>query len=353
MRYDNRTPSVVSYIAGVALLWTAGSGSCAEPLTMSPGMAARLRTVRAEIVSGRVHLVSAQRPSSSTSTTRSNGRTERLSIDARDDRPAIQYELRTPELRLEIKAAGAGELEITHQVDYRSAEQQRRRVVEFRQQPNHPVELSIVDRDQTETVTEENEQTITAAGLWHLQLAEPQVCGTYLNPLLEMLRADWNLAETTAEIEQQLLAHAILPADGRRREWQALIAQLASDRYSERRAADRQLRAAGTAVVPFLQTLDRRELDAEQWFRVRRMIDSFSAGAEEDTPLSVARRLAGDPRVWHSLLSRDGRQYYKPATSHLSRLLGEPIQFDPDADAEARQRQIDAIGRRITPRDSP
>jgi hypothetical protein len=123
----------------------------------------------------------------------------------------------------------------------------------------------------------------------------------------------------------------------------ALVEQLADIQFGARQEADRQLREIGTGALPYLRSLDFSALDAEQQFRVRRIVATFADAAQEDVPVQVARRLLSDPQVWLSLLTRDDAQQRAAACDHLSQLLGEPIEFDPAADAAVRERQLAAL----------
>ncbi len=338
MRFVAITMLDLSKLAAPATLVLLLAGRvAADPVKVSPAIAARMRSVRVEVVAGRIGLVSPRSRRSSTSTTRSGNRSERLTINTNGQRPTLQYDLTTPQERLKIRAGRDGRFEIS----YHALAETDNYTVEFSQRPNERLTLVVHGKF--------GSKELHADGLWQMQLSDPAACREHLNPLLELLRADWNLAASADAVEQLLLAQIVQGDASDRARWKELVAQLASDDFSRRRAADRQLREAGPAVVPFLQSLDRDQLDAEQWFRIRRMIASFTGGADEDTPESVVRRLAPDPRVWYLLLSRDDPAHREHAAARLSRLLGYAIDFDPTADEATRLRQIEQIGRRIVP----
>ena len=129
--------------------------------------------------------------------------------------------------------------------------------------------------------------------------------------------------------------------------WAALVEQLGDERYSRRAAADRELRAMGRVVFTYLQGLDRDRLDAEQHYRVRRIVMSLAANMNNDLPPEIARWLAGDPVVWLALLSRDDESTRRLAAERLEALLGEPISFDPAADPATRTEQIERLRQEV------
>jgi hypothetical protein len=207
-------------------------------------------------------------------------------------------------------------------------------IVELRQSGTGPISFSVVSGGQT--------RKIDAPSLWHLLIAEPQLCKQHLIPLLESLRTDWPLASTAAEARQQLLNAAGDWRDDQRVRWIALVTALGDQRFAVRERAERELRSAGRAALPYLRNLQRSDLDAEQWRRVTDLIavhDEFA----EDTPESISVRLLGDRKLWFALLSDEVDSTRKIAVSQLAILIGVKVDFDPAADLATRQRQIEAL----------
>jgi hypothetical protein len=196
-------------------------------------------------------------------------RRERLEIDiAPSGPPSLQYELLTPEEHLTVVLAHANELSIrrVRSVDNHYA-------VDFRQLPGEPLMLELEQAGA--------KRSWTAVSFWHLYIAEPEVVRGHLIPLLELLHPAWQLTASGASIEELLIerAQGRLQPDVQR--WSRLVAALGSPRFSERQNAERELSKAGQAVVPYLQSLDRKQLDAEQAARVRTLIDTLSVGYED------------------------------------------------------------------------
>jgi hypothetical protein len=164
---------------------------------------------------------------------------------------------------------------------------------------------------------------------------------------LELLRPDWKLEKVGAGVENQLLRMASGGALLDRARWAALVEQLGDNEFPRREAADRQLRAASPAVLGYLEQLDFSRLDAEQQFRVRRIISSLSRGLTGEMADQIASWLSGDAGVWLSLLSRPDASTRRLAARQLAAVWGEPIAFDPDASEEVRLGQIEKLRARI------
>ena len=211
--------------------------------------------------------------------------------------------------------------------------------VEFTQPPAGA--LSLVLR------TRQSQQVIHAASLWHLMIGYPEVCRQHLYPLLQLINSRWDPGKLAADLEENLIELARSQDAPDRRRWEALVAQLGDERYTRREAADRQLRASGRVVMHYLRQLDPTHLDAEQKFRVRRIIAALDDSEGIDTPDRVTSWLAGDPSIWLGLLSRDNESTRRLAYQQLSSLLDKAPLFDPAADAKTRQSQIQQIRSRI------
>jgi hypothetical protein len=121
-----------------------------------------------------------------------------------------------------------------------------------------------------------------------------------------------------------------------------LVEQLGSATFSERRQAERELRAAGHIVLPYLESLDRARLDAEQRQRIRSLIDALEDG-REDRVDRMAVWLAGHEQTWLALLTRDDEAKRRIAAEQLASLVGEPVDFNPAADANTRRKQIEHL----------
>ncbi len=206
--------------------------------------------------------------------------------------------------------------------------------LEFIQPPRGPLSLTLGAGP--------SQQVIHAASFWHLMIGYPEVCRQHLLPLLQLIDSGWDPGKLAADVEEDLiqLAHS---QETDRRHWDALVAQLRDERYTRREAADRQLRASGPIVIHYLRELDPARLDAEQKFRVRRIIAALDLSEGIDTPDRVTSWLAGDPSIWLGLLSRDSESTRRLAFQQLTSLSDKPLVFDPAAGEKTRQSQVEQI----------
>jgi hypothetical protein len=203
--------------------------------------------------------------------------------------------------------------------------------VRFRQPAEGNLMLVVEDASQPKEVVAES--------VWHLMLAEPELCRQHLLPILQALRTDWRLDEQAERLEAALLAAARqqrLPDTQRMR---ALVDQLADREFTRRQAADQQLRALGQSAAGFIQRLDEKSLDVEQRTRIREIRRALELH-EGDTALRAAAWLIDDRAVWLTLLDRDDESQRLLAARHLQALLGQPLAFDPLASPAERRGQL-------------
>ena len=176
---------------------------------------------------------------------------------------------------------------------------------------------------------------------------EPKLCAEHLNPLLQPFPWYDQWTQTTAALDAELVRLAAADKVPSRAHWAAMVGQLADNDFGKREAADRALRAGGPAVVSYLQQLDHAALDAEQQFRIERIIDSFRDQTASDSTEQVAAMLAGEPLVWLSLLDRPQEATRRAAAKELATLLGEPIAVDPAADPATQKDRREQLRARL------
>ena len=305
---------------------------------VSPTMAGQLSEVTFTVQLGRIAVETPQDTVERASTSMgSGGETESLSLSSNGNhRVSLTFDRTSAGEKLHVEVFGGERITISrHPVKGKEA---HATVVDFRQPDEGALTLSVVQDGIAREIKGET--------LWHLLLADPALCRRHLLPLLEMFRPDWRLSETAAAIESQTLltAEAYRPENLQR--WAGWVDELASDRFAVRQAADRQLRAAGMAAIPYLESLDRKKLDFEQWSRIRQIVEAHG-DEEEDTPAAAARRLMGDRSLWLTFLSRPDETIRRIAANQLGFLLRAPIAFDPAAPEATRREQIATLRRRI------
>jgi hypothetical protein len=326
---------ILTVLTSVVAARAAQPGRPAE--TPKLNHATQLGWLRARIISGRV-VFAATRLGTMNDAAKQDGREERLSIRVVSREITASYEMSSEDEALLLDVKGRSELHVRWSPKGDAGPL----AVDFRQPPKDPLRLSVGSQAEV--------RTYEAASLWHLFLAQPEACHKHLAPLLSVLNRQWDISRTAAEVEAALVraaAEGDLP-DPRR--WAELVEQLADDKFSRREAADRELRDLGRVVFTYLRQLDASQLDAEQHYRVRRILISLSASWDDDTPQQIAAWLAGDPTVWLSMLSRESESTRRLAAERLEALLGEPIEFDPAAEAQQREAQIERLHARLSER---
>jgi len=253
---------------------------------------------------------------------------ERLCVRMTGGDPMVEYELVVPDQQLTIEMSSHNRFHL-----HRKPKDGSKVVpVEIEQPAQGAMVFRIGAKD--------HQQVYHFPGIWHLIVIDPELARSQVLPLLRLLQHDWDLNKTADEIESALVAAATDRVVPDRRRWAQWVAQLGDPQFSKREAADRQLREAGRVVVSFLEQLDRNRLDAEQQFRIRRILAVLAESDGNDTPEQVAAWLAADAAVWLAMLARDDVGTRKLAARQLGALLGSPIHFDPAADAAARRAQI-------------
>ncbi|MCR4414562.1 MAG: hypothetical protein NUV77_19265 [Thermoguttaceae bacterium] len=329
-------PTALWLAAAMLVAWTAGPGAGADDLPDTPTLANACRAgwIRFTITSGRVTLAGSRGINVATGA-EGVGRKERLSVRIGAGEPALEYERIGPDQDLAVQMAGRNRLHLR-----RTPKGASRLVpVEYEQPAQGPVTLRVGAKEQS--------RAYQASSLWHLLVIEPDVSRQHLAPLFRLLNPDWDLGRAAAEVEATLIAAAKDRRFPDKRRWAQWVEQLGDPRFAKREEADRRLREAGRIVVAYLQQLDLARLDAEQRYRVRRIILALSDDDQNDSPEQTAAWLAGDPAVWLAMLSREEVSTRQIAAEQLSALVGEKLAFDPGADAPTRKAQIDQIRARI------
>lgn len=333
--------SILSLIAVAAAILGAGSPEPAysqeapEAIpTPQLTQATQAGWFQASIVTGRIE-VTGRRFGSTTTQSKANGANEQLTIRIAGNTPSISYKTSGAEGEFTLDISSADHVEIRQVPGSKS----KLEAVEFRQVANEPITLTIGSGNA--------KKTYSAKTLWHLLIERPDVCRKNLLPLLEPIVGGTDLASLAGQIEAAMLHTAADDSHAERERWARLVDQLGDDSYSRRESADRQLRNAGPLLVTFLGQLDKSKLDAEQQFRIHRIVRALSDQAGDDTPALVASWLVGDPEIWLALASRPEESTRRLAAEHLETLIGRPIDFDPAADEKTRQVQIEQLRQQI------
>jgi hypothetical protein len=261
-------------------------------------------------------------------------RREHLQLLILEDRASIHYELAGGGEELSIKLAESGEFSI------RRTRRAPPLTLNFVQPPDKPMSL-VIQR-------EGNTQAISGPSFWHLYLAAPDLVSQELVPYLETLRPAWQLVASGEQLERNLIQRAQQPVAQRGDRWRELVQRLGSINFADREAAQRDLADSGQVVLPFLEELDRTQLDAEQAARIQKLIANLRVNYE-DTADRVANWLIGDIAIWLSLAERPELAKRETARQQLLALTGEAIEFEPAAEEATRADQLTKLRRRLLP----
>jgi hypothetical protein len=322
-------------LALASLVQTVSPLAAEDLPSMNAHIQSNLRYLRIRMTGGRIQFTTIDPTRSSNTSTRNDDRQERLSLSYDSGLVTMAYEMTTPATQITFNVTDGTEVIVRRQPQTGPGGTH----VEFIQPAAGQLTLRVDEG--------EKRRLCRAETFWHLLLAEPELCREHLAPLLELVRPGWQLAQSAPLVEVAMRRKATLYEPRNRRELATLVAALGSDEYSRREAAERELRAGGQMILPFLRGVDRSRLDAEQSYRLRGIIGALGNEDAEDTADRVANWLAGDPRAWYSLLNRDDPALRLLAAQQLSRLLELPIKFDASADAAKRQAQVKVIAEQI------
>jgi hypothetical protein len=211
--------------------------------------------------------------------------------------------------------------------------------VELTQIPNEALLLTVTSGGKQET--------LRGNTFWHLWIADPEICRKRVAPILDSLRQGWGVASTGGMVEAEVLRLASATQHSDRKQWAAWVEQLGDARFGVRNLADHHLLAAGPPILGFLRQQNMDQLDAEQQFRLRRIIRSLTRQTSEDTPEQAAQTLIEDPLVWLSLLTRSDEATRRTAANQLTTILGETIHFDPAVDPSKQSAELDELRTRL------
>jgi len=319
----------------IAFLLSAAAAGAQDLKTMQNlNQSVRTGWLQFRIVSGRVSF-DGSRIGNIQSANNIEKQQDQLSVQSDGEDTILSYKWSNTKQRLSIDVSNVSKVRI----QYEGVGDNAQAPVEFFQ----PLQAKIV----LKVGPEGKQQVYSAPSLWHLLLAYPAETKRHLVPLLELLHPNWRLSETAATVEIELLRKAGSNEISDRKRWAELVERLGDDSFAKRQAADRALRAADPTVLSYLEQLDFRRLDAEQQFRVRRIIESLSDRLGDDLPEQVASWLAGDTSVWLILLTRSEVATRRQAARQLAAMLGSPIPVDPEADPATQKNQIEQLRLRI------
>jgi hypothetical protein len=292
--------------------------------------------LRFRIVEGRLTLACRNLASFQTPRSFGLGRRESISVGSESGHPTLKYERTTPNEQLVVNVAvSSGKVTISRLPRGKSAFAG----VEFQQSNEEKTMLAVGAGDRR--------QTLQAANFWQLAIIERKQCQENLFPVLDLLRPDWKVATMVVRVEACLLARARDDATVDRARWAALVAQLGDDQFTKREAADRALRGGAASALNYLRELDLDRLDAEQQFRINRIIRKLAGRSEDDSADAVAAFLVRNAEIWLALLGRPEIATRQTAARQLTGLLGKPIDIDPTAEPSTQEAKRERLRKSI------
>ncbi len=339
---DKQRPCVLAATFACVMLAASCYPACsADPVDMPQQFARMVQLVQFEISGGRLISYPHRVGQRTNQTIEEAGIRYELKIDSRPPASSVTYQVTAPYFELRI-TADHGERFVIERTSTAAPPEGAKAVSPFslEQTRGKPLRITMGQG--------EGRRTIAVSSIWHLMLAEPDAFRNEVIPLLQILRPDWDLVSISDEIENSLIHQAKIDRGNQQEHWSLLVRNLASDMFAVRESADRQLREAGPAVLPLLRRLDPSHIDAEQRFRIRRIVSALSAAESADTVDSVIAWLASDPATWLALMKREDESLRRTAVEQLQLLLGRPIEFDPSADETSRHTQIEQLKKTIS-----
>jgi hypothetical protein len=205
----------------------------------------------------------------------------------------------------------------------------------FCQEPNRPLCWEIGEGGDA--------QRVSANSFWHLYLAEPQATQQHLIPILEHLRADWQLASQSDRVTAALFTE---PQEDQpllmRSHVRGLVARLDAASFAERQRAERELRRLGIGILCFLLEWEREPLSREQQLRLQTVRQHLTP-ASADTPQRIATWLREDRLAWLAVLNHVEPEKRSLARTRLEQIDLVTIAFDPHATESDRRQQLAAL----------
>jgi hypothetical protein len=191
-------------------------------------------------------------------------------------------------------------------------------------------------------------QAIFASSLDDLRQKYPREYELYLRPMFRALRQEQQVFAVNSRTAWQVVSDEWTPTPELKAKVEAILVKLNSENFSERDAAQKELRQVGEPAALYLNRRDREGLSAEQKAR----IDSFLL---DYSPLSAdeVAKLGRNENFLLDCLLDDDAALRAAALKRLEQNLGHTIKIDLQASPEVRSRQIAAIRSGILPTTDP
>jgi hypothetical protein len=185
---------------------------------------------------------------------------------------------------------------------------------------------------------------MSAATLPDLRREHPYEFEKYLRPLFRQFRQDEAIFAVEDRIAWQVMSDDWRPPPDLAARLNSLVAQLNSNEFSQRQAAQESLRRIGEPAALMLRSADRRDWTAEQNSRVNKFLGEFFPLSDDQ-----AKMLGRDVNFLLDCLTSDDPALRAATLVHLDRLLGRKIECNLDQSPADRLAAVGALRRQLIP----
>ncbi len=273
------------------------------------GFFASTGVVRFQLIQGRLCL-DAPRHRKGSQNRDEKGVYESITVTAERGIPSLHYVCQTPEHQLTLSVQKANSVRIESWLPKTS-------------------ERSVLIQPEIGSITWTHShgdlnQQYEGSTLLHIRHADPTNFDLHCGLLIQRLLRGQSLLSLSDATKTEMLnqiAGTRLPDVVAIQE---CVDQLRSRRRSQRMAAERQLLAWGTPIIPAIHQLSEDDLDAEQAQRLRCILNRLRPRVD-DSPSTLAKLLVNDQTYWSGIASSLSGNQLSLANDHLERFGVEPI----------------------------
>lgn len=244
---------------------------------------------------------------------------ESITVTAERGIPSLHYVCETPAQRLNLSVEQATDLRI----ESRFPESAERSVLVQPEWGAIRWDHSVAD----ETTTR------TGGTLLHLRRQSPAAFDRHFSGLVTCLLRGRSLERLGDEAVSLMLRRLPDVGSPELDAVQAAVAELAGPRRQQRVAAERRLLQWGTPILPWIETIEPSQLEAEQALRLSRVRRKLRP-RDDDTAGSLAMRLVNDAGYWGLLAEELSGGQRRAVNRHFVRVGMPPL---PPLDTASEQ----------------
>jgi hypothetical protein len=273
------------------------------------GFFASTGVVRFQLIQGRLCL-DAPRHRKGSQNRDEKGVYESITVTAERGIPSLHYVCQTPDHHLTLSVQKADSLRIESWFPKTS-------------------ERSVLNQPEIGSITWTHShgdlnQQYEGSTLLHIRLADPTNFDLHCGLLIQRLLRGQSLLSLSDATKTEMLNQIVGTHQSDVTAIHECVDQLRSRRRSQRMAAERQLLAWGTPIIPAIHQLSEEDLDAEQAQRVRCILNRLRPRVD-DSPSTLAKLLVNDQTYWSGIAFSLSSDQIRLANDHLKRFGVEPI----------------------------